>query len=647
MKKIIITSLLLCVFGVKAQVKIGDNPTSVGTSSILELESTNKALVLTRVADTSEITSPVNGMMVYDLSTNCIKAYENGAWSACLSAASNALSPTSNGTAVVASYDCSGTATGTMSVGNEVSGVTQVITANVTLTGSYNISATFGGVTFSNADVFTEVGNQVITLTASGTPTTAGTGTFTLNTDPNCSFSRSISANYSTTACSTTYGNYPATVDVEGTSVTVTKTGDGPSGSINNTTCGMSITGSAVGFSGSESATYTLSLPLKNVQVYGYNNESDEGNEGYTVSASLAGAPVAVQLSAIDGTCQSAFTSTQSGNSASIRNTNSTDTSSLIFNVSSADAYDKIIISRAAGGSAGTNGYGLMFCNATTAPNSASNGTAVISSYSCSVASQGALAVDIPVSSDVQQTITANVTTAGTYNITATANGVTFSKSGTFAATGAQTVVLTATGTPTVAGTGTFELNTTPSCSFDRTISESFNTTLCSTGYGSYPQTVTVNGSSVTVSKTGGGVTGANYDSCGINISGERLTGFTGTQGVTYSFSSPLKNVQVYGMSNESGEGNEGYTVTASLGGSPVAVQLVPFAGTCNSNFTSTQDGNSASIRNTGSPSTVSVLFNISASGLYDTLTISRIGDSVGNHANTHSLLLCNASTTP
>ncbi len=74
-----------CAFITHAQVKIGDNPTSIGSSSALELESPDKALVLTRVASTSSITSPVEGMVVFDLSSNCVKAYEGGHWSACLS----------------------------------------------------------------------------------------------------------------------------------------------------------------------------------------------------------------------------------------------------------------------------------------------------------------------------------------------------------------------------------------------------------------------------------------------------------------------------------------------------------------------------------------------------------------------------------
>ena len=98
------------------------------------------------------------------------------------------------------------------------------------------------------------------------------------------------------------------------------------------------------------------------------------------------------------------------------------------------------------------------------------NGFAVVSAYSCSTNSAGTMTTGSAVSG-VTQTITATVTTVGTYSISTTANGVTFAASGTFAGTGAQTIVLNATGTPTAAGSNTFTLNTTPNCSFSRTVS--------------------------------------------------------------------------------------------------------------------------------------------------------------------------------
>jgi uncharacterized protein (TIGR02145 family) len=94
--------------------------------------------------------------------------------------------------------------------------------------------------------------------------------------------------------------------------------------------------------------------------------------------------------------------------------------------------------------------------------NQTSNGSAVVSSYACSALSGNLIK---GVASTVTLTITATVSTAGTYAIQATANGVTFSGSGTFLITGSNSITLTAIGTPLAASTTTFALNTSPSCS--------------------------------------------------------------------------------------------------------------------------------------------------------------------------------------
>ncbi len=68
-------------------------------------------------------------------------------------------------------------------------------------------------------------------------------------------------------------------------------------------------------------------------------------------------------------------------------------------------------------------------------------------------------------------TINANVTTPGAYTISSnTVNGLTFTSSGVFPATGAQTIVLRATGnTPVAAGTNSFNIGTA-SCTFSVTV---------------------------------------------------------------------------------------------------------------------------------------------------------------------------------
>jgi hypothetical protein len=65
--------------------------------------------------------------------------------------------------------------------------------------------------------------------------------------------------------------------------------------------------------------------------------------------------------------------------------------------------------------------------------------------------------------------IQVNVATPGSYNITTnTANGVTFSKSGSFTATGVQTLLLTGSGTPTNSGAQAFTVSFgTSTCNFN------------------------------------------------------------------------------------------------------------------------------------------------------------------------------------
>ena len=85
---------------------------------------------------------------------------------------------------------------------------------------------------------------------------------------------------------------------------------------------------------------------------------------------------------------------------------------------------------------------------------------------------QGTYTANVATTASNTATINVTVTTIGTYNIvTSAVNGVTFSASGSFAATGPQTVILQATGTPTPAGTVTIPITAgTTNCSFPLTI---------------------------------------------------------------------------------------------------------------------------------------------------------------------------------
>ena len=80
MKKIILSvALFAASFTMTAQVGIG----TTTPEGVLDVVSTNSGFFLPRVANTGAVTSPVNGMIIYDLSSNCLKSYSAGEWSDC------------------------------------------------------------------------------------------------------------------------------------------------------------------------------------------------------------------------------------------------------------------------------------------------------------------------------------------------------------------------------------------------------------------------------------------------------------------------------------------------------------------------------------------------------------------------------------
>lgn len=76
-----------------------------------------------------------------------------------------------------------------------------------------------------------------------------------------------------------------------------------------------------------------------------------------------------------------------------------------------------------------------------------SGGSAYVFSYNCTGGATGVLNKDLN-ASGVTQKMTAVVDTLGTYDISAIANGITFSDSGSFINKGPQDIILTASGIP-------------------------------------------------------------------------------------------------------------------------------------------------------------------------------------------------------
>jgi hypothetical protein len=189
MKKLAI--IILCVFNILsaiAQVGIG---TSTPNSNVnLEISSTTQGILFPRMTSAQRdlISNPAEGLTIFNTTINCIQT--NTGTTAVPNWKCFAGHPSSNGTAVVSAYTCSTASAGTLTPSTVVSGVTQTITATVTSVGTYSIATTANGVTFAGSVTFAGTGAQNIVLTATGTPTASGSNTFTLNTTPNCSFTR-------------------------------------------------------------------------------------------------------------------------------------------------------------------------------------------------------------------------------------------------------------------------------------------------------------------------------------------------------------------------------------------------------------------------------------------------------------------------
>ncbi|WP_422859225.1 hypothetical protein ACOKFD_18295 [Flagellimonas sp. S174] len=83
MKKTVLPLILCLLLGASlySQIKIGENPQNLDASSVLELESSNRVLVITRVTDAQMLSiTPLRGAMVYNTDTQCVHFYTGTEW---------------------------------------------------------------------------------------------------------------------------------------------------------------------------------------------------------------------------------------------------------------------------------------------------------------------------------------------------------------------------------------------------------------------------------------------------------------------------------------------------------------------------------------------------------------------------------------
>ena len=155
--------LLLASVEVHAQAKLGDNPTDVNPNVLLELESSDKGLLIPRLTtsqrDTAFTADVPEGLIIYNTTEDCLQVYSNALWN-CLSGTSggamtldgNILHHNGGSVDLTALLASSGL---TVATGDDDTAVIQLGTSAITLKEGSNI-------------ILTESGNTITIATAEG-----------------------------------------------------------------------------------------------------------------------------------------------------------------------------------------------------------------------------------------------------------------------------------------------------------------------------------------------------------------------------------------------------------------------------------------------------------------------------------------------
>lgn len=84
--KLILVAIVIMIasFGAMAQVSINTDGSSADPSAMLDVKSSDKGFMPPRVANVSAVSSPVAGLLVYDISNQCMRYYNGSTWSLCM-----------------------------------------------------------------------------------------------------------------------------------------------------------------------------------------------------------------------------------------------------------------------------------------------------------------------------------------------------------------------------------------------------------------------------------------------------------------------------------------------------------------------------------------------------------------------------------
>jgi hypothetical protein len=284
---------------------------------------------------------------------------------------------------------------------------TLTVQVNVTTPGTYLLgAASTNGFLFTSSGTFSATGLQTVTLTGTGTPIAAGISIVTVtNIASTCTYAITVLP-----------AAAPAVFTLDGA----------PNGCTNFTLNGTYTAGVAT----AAANTVTLNVNVTTIGSYTLSTNTVNGIKFSKTGAFTATGAQPVTLTATGTpTAAGAFSFTPAAGA-------STCTFSVTVQPGAAPAV-----------------YTLSG-----APNACTPATV-----------NGAYAASTPLGATNTVIVQVNVSSVGSYTLsTNTVNGITFSKSGTFTATGLQNVTLQGTGTPVAAGTNTFTPQAgASSCTFD------------------------------------------------------------------------------------------------------------------------------------------------------------------------------------
>ena len=594
------------------------NTISVGTATpeltaIVDINSTSKGFLPPRMttAQRDAIVNPAIGLTIFNTETNCLEWWIGTIW---YNACGNApVSVTSNGTAAMTILDCGvswkgGFSPGSYDIGTNITALSawQVITVKVHRLGTYNFIATNNGITYSASGQFnnsadTMASTKDIQMYANGKAINAGTFTYKLATNPGCEFTALV--NTTSSNGSSVISSWGASTTPTGTmmndklvndgEVTQTLTANvGTIGTYKILTAnnGITLTGAGTfSATGNNEVILTASGTPINAGTYTFTTNTDPAKSftrnflsstsngtavitGFTTGASVGNLYVNNLLGTVSQTIVATVTTAGTYSFTASLNGVTFNGSGTITGTGS----QNIILQ--ATGTPTTEGNNFYSINSSiphsfarqTLSSPSSNGTSVVTSWSCATDTSGALYLG-NVSSYVTQTITANVSQVGTYFISTSINGITFAGSGVFDVTGNQSIKLNATGTPTTFGANNFSLNTSNSCTFTRYVKNNLSS----------------NGSAVVNSYTVGSASGTLYANSETVSQSQTIIADIKTVG-TYNISTSTNGITYAATGTFTSTGNQTITLIASgtpliIGSSTATINTNP-----NCSFTST-----------------------------------------------------------